>query len=58
MVIGLIPSRLNSSRLEKKALLEIDGMPLIIHTLKRAKLSKLLDFVIVCTDSNEIKKNC
>ena len=56
MVIGLIPSRLNSSRLEKKALLEIDGMPLIIHTLKRAKLSKLLDDVIVCTDSNEIKK--
>jgi len=56
MVIGLIPSRLNSSRLEKKALLEIDGLPLIIHTLKRAKLSKLLDDVIVCTDSNEIKK--
>ena len=52
MVIGLIPSGLNSSRLEKKALLEIDGMPLIIHTLKRAKLSKLLDDVIVCTDSN------
>ncbi len=56
MVIGLIPSRLNSSRLEQKALLEIDGIPLIIHTMKRAKLSKLLDDVIVCTDSNKIKK--
>ena len=41
MIIGLIPSRLNSSRLKKeKPLLEIDGLPIIIHTLKRAMLSK------------------
>ena len=34
MIIGLIPSRLNSSRLKEKPLLEIDGLPIIIHTLK------------------------
>ena len=55
-VIGLIPCRLNSSRLPKKALLNIDGLPLIVHTFKRALLSKKLDRVIVCTDSKEIQK--
>ena len=54
MIIGLIPSRLNSKRLKGKALLKIDGLPLIIHTLRRAKLSKKLNDVYVCTDSNEI----
>ena len=56
MILGLIPSRLKSTRLIKKPLLEIDGLPLIIHTLKRAQLCKSLDKVIVCTDSKEILK--
>ena len=55
-VIGLIPARLESKRLKKKALLNIEGIPMIIHTMKRASLSKMLDQVIVCTDSIEIKK--
>jgi|TARA_Y100000389_G_scaffold197652_1_gene232668 3-deoxy-manno-octulosonate cytidylyltransferase (CMP-KDO synthetase) len=61
MILGLIPSRLNSSRLKEKPLLKIDGLPIIIHTLKRALLSKKLDKVIVCTDHkkifNEVKKH-
>jgi len=55
MILGLIPSRLKSTRLIKKPLLEIDGLPLIIHTLKRAQLCKSLDKVIVCTDSKKIE---
>lgn len=55
-VIGLIPVRLNSTRLKDKALLNIKGMPMIIHTMKRALLSKKLDDVIVCTDNKEIKQ--
>ncbi len=54
--IGLIPSRLNSTRLPSKALLPIDGLPLVVHTLKRAQLAKLLAEVYVCTDSDEIAK--
>lgn len=54
-IVGLIPCRLNSSRLERKALLPIDGIPLIVHTFKRAMLSKSLDEVFVCTDSKKIK---
>ncbi len=54
--IGLIPSRLNSTRLPSKALLPIDGLPLVVHTLKRAQLAKSLAEVYVCTDSDEIAK--
>jgi len=56
--IGLIPTRLESKRLPGKALLELDGLPLIIHTAKRAQLSKLLKDVFVCTDSGEIINVC
>ena len=34
MIIALIPSRLKSKRLNRKPLLVIDGLPIIIHTLK------------------------
>lgn len=54
MILGLIPSRLNSKRLKEKPLLNIDGLPIIIHSYKRAKLSNLLDDVIVCTDHYKI----
>lgn len=53
-VVGLIPSRLGSTRLPAKALLIIDGLPLVIHTMKRAQLAKSLDDVYVCTDSEKI----
>jgi 3-deoxy-manno-octulosonate cytidylyltransferase (CMP-KDO synthetase) len=54
MIIGLIPSRLNSRRLKHKPLLEIDGLPIIVHTFKRAMLAKKLDKVIVCADDKKI----
>ena len=53
--IGLIPTRLNSTRLPQKALLPINDIPLIIHTYKRAKLSKKLDDVYICCDDEKIK---
>ena len=53
-VIGLIPSRLSSTRLPAKALLKIDGLPLVVHTMKRAQLAESLDEVYVCTDSEKI----
>jgi|TARA_B110000114_G_C14968458_1_gene347368 3-deoxy-manno-octulosonate cytidylyltransferase (CMP-KDO synthetase) len=56
--IILIPTRINSKRLPAKALLEIEKIPIIIHTYKRASLSKLADDVFVCTDSLEIIKTC
>lgn len=54
MIVGLIPARLKSNRLPFKALLKISEIPLVIHTLSRAKLSKRLDKVYVCTDLEKI----
>ena len=52
--VAIIPSRLESSRLPNKALKLIEGIPLVIHVLKRCQLSKYLEDVYVATDSNEI----
>jgi 3-deoxy-manno-octulosonate cytidylyltransferase (CMP-KDO synthetase) len=54
-VIGMIPVRLESTRLPEKALCDILGLPMIIHTLKRTQLAKSLDEVYVVTDSEVIK---
>ena len=53
-ILGLIPSRIGSTRLPAKALLPISGIPLVIHTYKRSVLSKKLNKVIICTDSKKI----
>ena len=57
-IIGLIPSRLESTRLPNKALLDIQGMPMIVHVALRAKLATKLDQLYVCTDSNQIAEIC
>ena len=56
--IILIPTRINSKRLPAKALLEIEKIPMIIHTYKRSCLSKLKNEVYVCTDSKKIINVC
>ena len=53
-VIGLIPTRLSSTRLPRKPLIKINKLPLIIHTYRRAKLSKKLDDLIICCDDKKI----
>ena len=56
MILGLIPSRLNSKRLKEKPLLKIDNLPIVVHAYQRARMSKKLDDIIVCTDHIKIKK--
>jgi 3-deoxy-manno-octulosonate cytidylyltransferase (CMP-KDO synthetase) len=53
-VIGVIPSRYASTRLPGKPLKDIAGLPMIIHVLKRAQMSTVLDEVIVATDDERI----
>lgn len=52
--IGLIPCRLNSTRLPNKPLKVIEGLPMFAHVYFRSKLSDL-DAVYICTDSTEIE---
>jgi 3-deoxy-manno-octulosonate cytidylyltransferase (CMP-KDO synthetase) len=54
-VIGMIPARLESSRLPAKALKDICGLPAIVHTCLRTQLAKSLHQVYVATDSPAIR---
>lgn len=53
-VCGVIPARLQSSRLPRKLLLNETGQTLIQHTWEAAARSEKLDRLIVATDSLEI----
>ena len=55
-VTALLPARFESTRIKKKLIKKIKNIPIIVHTLNRIKLCKDIDDIIVCTDSNEIKK--
>jgi 3-deoxy-manno-octulosonate cytidylyltransferase (CMP-KDO synthetase) len=56
--IAVIPARLESTRLARKALRDIAGIPLIGRVYGAVKSSPLLQDVIVATDSDEIMKVC
>ena len=53
-VSALIPARLNSSRLEKKLIKDLDGIPVIVRTYKNIVSTNLFKEVIVMTDADEI----
>ena len=55
-VSALIPARLNSSRLEKKLIKDLDGIPIIVRTYKNIVSTNLFKEVIVVTDADEIVK--
>ena len=57
-VWGLIPARLESSRLPQNALKSLHGLPMVIHVAKRAELAGNIDEVVVCTDSVKIIQAC
>lgn len=53
-VVGVIPARLASTRLEAKVLMEIASKPMIQHVWQRVKKSSLLDDVIIACDDQKI----
>ena len=53
----IIPARLDSTRLSKKLIRKISGIPMIIRVAKSAYQTKLGD-VIVATDSKQIQNLC
>jgi 3-deoxy-manno-octulosonate cytidylyltransferase (CMP-KDO synthetase) len=53
--VAFIPSRLQSSRLPRKALVDICGLPMVVHVYRRCLKAKSLDEVYVATDSPEIR---
>ena len=57
-IMGVIPARLNSTRLPGKALREIAGKPMIHWVYRNARRSALLSELVVATDSSEIQASC
>ncbi|MGA9356329.1 MAG: 3-deoxy-manno-octulosonate cytidylyltransferase [Terriglobales bacterium] len=57
-VIAVIPARLASTRLPRKMLREIAGVPLLAWVYRGVQRSPLLEDVIVATDSEEIRLFC
>ena len=50
----LIPAHMQSSRLPRKALVDIHGLPMVVHVYRRCTFAKTVDEVYVATDSREI----
>mgnify|MGYP002882114141 CR=1 FL=1 len=54
-IIGIIPARLQSTRLVNKPLLEFNNKPLLQHTYEAVKQSALFDHIYIATDSSIIQ---
>src|SRR3981189_3873491 len=57
-VIAVIPARLASTRLARKMLREIAGVPLLAWVYRGVRRCSALDQVVVATDSDEIMRFC
>ena len=57
-VLGVIPARLHSTRLARKVLREIAGVPMLAHVWRRARQSPLLSDLLVATDADEVLNAC
>jgi 3-deoxy-manno-octulosonate cytidylyltransferase (CMP-KDO synthetase) len=53
-VVALIPARYASTRLPGKPLLELAGLPMILHVVKRAQQVPAIQRVIVATDDERV----
>jgi CMP-N,N'-diacetyllegionaminic acid synthase len=54
-VLAIIPARGGSKGIKKKNLIHFNGLPLLAHSIRHAKASRLITRVIVSTDDDEIR---
>src|SRR5512140_2271920 len=57
-VLGIIPARLGSERLPRKPLHPLAGRPLIEWVWRRVRSFRILDRVVIATDSEEVVSAC
>src|SRR5262249_29674963 len=57
-ILGVIPARLHSTRLPRKVLREIEGVPMVVYVFKRALRCPMLSDLLVATDSEEVVEAC
>ncbi len=58
IILGVIPARLQSTRLPRKVLREIRGVPMVVEVFRQARSSPLLSDLLVATDSDEVVEAC
>jgi 3-deoxy-manno-octulosonate cytidylyltransferase (CMP-KDO synthetase) len=57
-ILAVIPARLQSTRLPRKVLREIGGVPMVVYVFRRAQGCRLLSDLLVATDSEEVIEAC
>lgn len=57
-ILGVIPARLNATRLPRKVLRPICGQAMLHYVFARARRSELLSDLVVATDSKEVYDYC
>jgi 3-deoxy-manno-octulosonate cytidylyltransferase (CMP-KDO synthetase) len=57
-ITGIIPARLQATRLSRKVLRELAGRPMVEWVWRAARESGLMDPVVVATDSDEVADFC
>src|SRR5215469_16874721 len=57
-VAGIIPARLGSTRLSRKVLRQVGGLPMVEWVYRAAAESGLMDPVLIATDSEEVAAVC
>ncbi len=57
-ILGVIPARLQSTRLPRKVLRDIAGKPLVVHVYEAARRAPDLGDLLVATDSLEVVEAC
>ena len=53
-ILAIIPARGGSKSIKNKNIANLLGKPLIYHSIMTAKESKLIQKIVVSTDSNKI----
>lgn len=57
-ILGVIPARFASTRLEGKPLLMIGDKPMVVHVYQNAIKSKFLNYLVIATDHHQILETC
>ena len=58
IVLGVIPARLASTRLPRKVLRDVAGLPLVVRVFRSARRAPALSDLVVATDSDEVMAVC
>jgi len=57
-ILVIIPTKLDSTRLEKKNIRELNGKPMFLYSVDYAKKSKHDITIVVSSESSEVKSIC